>query len=133
MTHPVHDDADTSGVSASGDHADVAGLELDEVHNLVGGDVNPDGVVDLDQGVGVTDGPAVVGGQHGDVVGADGDLEDAAQLVLGLLAGDPVHAEPAKIQPKLALAANGWMKSFDVSKIRQMPRVVINGGRGRWS
>ena len=96
VTLPVHDDADTSGVSASSYHANVAGLELNEVHNLVGGDVNPDGVVDLDQGVGVADGAAVVGGQHGHVVGANADAEDTAQLVLGLLAGDAVHAEPVQ-------------------------------------
>ena len=47
VTLPVHDDTDTTSVSATSHHADVAGLELDRVHNLVGGDVNTDGVVHL--------------------------------------------------------------------------------------
>ena len=47
MTFPVHDDTDTPCVSATGHHADVSSLELDEVHDLVGRDVDTDGVVDL--------------------------------------------------------------------------------------
>jgi len=95
MTLSVHDDSDTTGVVTSGDHADVASVELDKVHNLVGGHVDTDGVVDLDEGVGITDGPAVVGVQHGDGVGADADLDDATQLVLGLLGSDAMYAKPA--------------------------------------
>jgi len=95
MTFSVHDDSDTAGVVTSGDHANVAGVELDGVHNLVGGHVDADGVVDLDEGVGVADGPAVVGVQHGDGVGADADLDDATQLVLGLLGSDAMNAESA--------------------------------------
>jgi len=36
-------------------HDKVADLELGEVSDLVGGEVNDDGVVDLDVGVGVAD------------------------------------------------------------------------------
>ena len=95
VTLPVDDDANTAGVVTASDHADVAGLEADEIHNLVGGNVDPDGVVDLDQRVREADGPAVVGVQNGDVLWADADLGDAAQLVFGLLGGDAMHAEPA--------------------------------------
>ena len=50
----------------------------------------------LDEGVWVPDGPAVVGVEDGDVVGQHGDLQDAAQFVLSLLASDPVNAEPGQ-------------------------------------
>ena len=47
-----------------------------------------------DDGVGVADGPAVSGVEVGHGVGADLDLPHLAELVLGLLGGDPVHGEP---------------------------------------
>lgn len=58
------------------------GIELDEVGDLAGLQVNADRVVDLDEGVGVADGAGVVGHQVGDSFGADDDLLDFAQLVL---------------------------------------------------
>merc|ERR1712045_885289 len=75
--------------------AQVAGVELDGVLNLAGGDVHLDAVVHLDDGVGVADGPPVGGVQVGDGVGAPMSLPDLAQLILGLLGGDPVHGEPS--------------------------------------
>ena len=49
MPLAVHDGAHAAGVAASGHHAEVAGLELDVVHDLVRVDVQPDGVVDLEK------------------------------------------------------------------------------------
>ena len=49
----------------------------------------------LDDGVRVPDGPAVSGVEVGHSVGSHLHLPHLAQLVLGLLAGDPVHGEPA--------------------------------------
>ena len=49
----VSDDTDTTHVTATGDHGDGAGVELDEVVDLASGEVDLDGVVDLDGGVGV--------------------------------------------------------------------------------
>jgi len=95
MTFPVHDDTDTPCVSATGHHADVSSLEFDKVHDLVGRDVNTDCVVNLDEGVWVPDGPAVVGVEDRNVVGQHRDLQDTTQLVLCLLTSDPVDAEPA--------------------------------------
>ena len=90
----VHDGSNTTGVAASGDHAEVAGIELDEVHDFVGVDVQPDGVVDLDEGIGVPDGPPVRRIEVWDSLRSDGDLLDAAQLVLGLLTADAMNGEP---------------------------------------
>ena len=91
----VHDGSNPTGVTSSSDHAKIAGVELNSVLDLAGGDVHLDAVVHPDDGVGVTDGPAVSGVEVGDGVGAGLDLPDLAELVLGLLGGDPVNGEPA--------------------------------------
>jgi hypothetical protein len=43
----VDDGSNATGVAASGDHAHVAGLELDEVHDLASADIQSDRIVDL--------------------------------------------------------------------------------------
>lgn len=58
------------------------GVKLDEFGNLARFQVDAHRVVDLDEGVGVTDGAGVVGHQVGDPLGADEDLPHLAQLVL---------------------------------------------------
>lgn len=55
VTLTVGDDTNTAHVTTTSDHGDGASVELDEVGDLAGGEVNLDGVVDLDQGVRVTD------------------------------------------------------------------------------
>merc|ERR1719515_116227 len=77
-----HDGSHPTGVTSSGDHAQVAGVELDAV-------VHPD------DGVRVADSSAIGGVEVGHSVGAGLDLPDLAQLVLGLLGSDPVHSEPS--------------------------------------
>merc|ERR1719461_1468741 len=93
MPLPGHDGANPAGVTPTSDHAQVAGVELDGVLDLAGGDVHLDAVVHLDDWVGVADGPPVGGVQVGDGVGAGLGLPDLAELVLGLLGGDPVNGE----------------------------------------
>src|SRR5690349_17263095 len=61
VTLAVGDDTDTASVTTTGDHGDVTDLELDELGELGGLQVELDGVVDLDQGIGVTEGASVVG------------------------------------------------------------------------
>lgn len=51
----VGDDTDTAHVATTGDHGDGASVELDEVGDLASGEVNLDGVVDLDERVRVAD------------------------------------------------------------------------------
>lgn len=51
----VSDDTNTTHVATTGDHGNGAGVELDEVGDLAGGELDLDGVVDLDRGVRVTD------------------------------------------------------------------------------
>jgi len=55
VTLTVGDDTNTAHVTTTGDHGNGASVELDEVGDLAGLEVNLDGVVDLDEGVGKTD------------------------------------------------------------------------------
>ena len=55
VTLTVSDDTNTSHVTTTSDHSNDTGIELDEVGDLAGGEIDLDGVVDLDLGVGVTD------------------------------------------------------------------------------
>ena len=93
MSLTGHDGSNSASVSSSGDHAKVSGVELDGIEDLASGDVDLDGVVHLDDGVGVPDGSAVTGVQIWDTIGASLGLPDLAQLVHGLLGGDSVNGE----------------------------------------
>lgn len=55
VTLTVGDDTNTTHVTTTGGHGDHTSVELDEVSDLAGGNVNLDGVVDTDVGVWVTD------------------------------------------------------------------------------
>jgi hypothetical protein len=47
VTFSVDDCTHTSSVATSGDHAQIAGLEFDAVHDFSGVNVQTDGVVNL--------------------------------------------------------------------------------------
>ena len=49
------DDADTAHVTTTSDHCDNTGIELDEIGDLAGFQIDLHGVVDLDEWVGVAD------------------------------------------------------------------------------
>ena len=91
----VHNNTSTTHVTATSDHDDVAGIELDVVDNFVLLKVELDGVVDLDQRVRVTDGSAIVGDDVRNTLGAKRDLLDLKEFVGSLLRGDAVDGETA--------------------------------------
>ena len=91
----VHNDTSTTHVTTTSDHDNVASVELDEVGDLAGLELELDGVVDLDEGVGVADGAAVVGDDVWDTLGANTGLADLKELVGSLLRGDAVDGEAA--------------------------------------
>jgi hypothetical protein len=95
MSLSVGDGADSAHVSTSGGHDNVTVLKLDERGDLAGGQVDLDGVVDLDERVGVPDGSAVVGDEVGDTLLANLDSLDLAELVSSLLIGDSVDGKSA--------------------------------------
>jgi len=89
------DSTDSADVLTADDLAHVTGVELDPVGDLVGGNVELDGVADLAVWVWVSDGSAIVCHQVWDVVLLVEDLLDSAELVASLLGGDSVHDESA--------------------------------------
>ncbi len=91
----VRDDTATTPVATTGDEREVASIELDKVGDLALLDVETNSIVDLDQGVGVTDGAAVVGDNVRDTLVAEGDLADLEELVGSLLRRDAVDGETA--------------------------------------
>ena len=55
------DDTNTTSVTTTGDHAQVASVEFDMIGDVTGLNVQDDGVVHFDVRVGVSDGTCVVG------------------------------------------------------------------------
>ena len=82
-----------------------------------------DGVVDLDVGVGETDGSAVVGDDVGDLVLADLLLGDLAELEPGLLGVDGVRLEAALNVIKHAEILAGLLNGDDVHESKGEPVV----------
>lgn len=85
----------TTQVVTASDHDEVTETILDVVLDLSSGEVDLDGVVDLDVRVGVADGAAIVGGEEGDTLGAKLDAFDLAELEAGLLGLDAVESKAA--------------------------------------
>jgi len=82
VTLTVDDGTNSPQVTAASDHAQVARIELDEVHNLVAGNVQLNGIVNLDQGIRVANSTAIMCGQEGDTLRSGLNTANLAQLVL---------------------------------------------------
>ena len=91
----VGDDTATAPVTTTSDEDEVASIKLDKVGKLALLNVETNGIVDFDRGVGVTDGAAVVSDDEGDALVADRNLSDLEELVRSLLSGDAVDRKPA--------------------------------------
>lgn len=106
----VGDNTDTAHIAAAGDHGNGAGVEGDVVGDLAGLEVDLDGVVDLDGGVGVSDAAqsqnphqssilqralraGIVGDEVWDSLSTELNALDLGELVLSLLGGYPVDGE----------------------------------------
>lgn len=89
----VSDDTNTTHVATTGNHDNGARVELDEVADLAGLEVNLDGVVDLDEGIRVADGAGIVRNEVRDTLLAELDALDLAELVGSLSVGDAVDGE----------------------------------------
>lgn len=91
----VSDNTSTAHVATTSDHDDVSSIELDKVGDLAGLQIELDGIVDLDQGIGIADGAAVVGDEVGNTTSTKGDTANLEELVGGLLSSDAVDGEAA--------------------------------------
>ena len=89
----VGDNTNATHVATTGNHGDGTGIETDGVGDLASGEVDLDGVVDTDAGVGVANGASIVRDEVGDALLSKLHLLDLAELVLGLGVGDAVDGE----------------------------------------
>jgi len=84
----VLEDTDATNIVSSSNEDLSSVLELEASIDITGGEVELDGVVDVDLGVGVSDGSTVMGDDVWDRVFADALLLDLAEFELGFLLGD---------------------------------------------
>ena len=95
MSLTVDNNTSTTHVTTASDHANISNIELDEIGDLALLEIETDGIVGLDEGIGVADGAAVVGDDVWDALGTDSDALDFAELVGSLLRSDAVDGETA--------------------------------------
>ena len=90
---PVDNHPSTAHVTATSDHDNVSGVELNKIRNFVLHNVELDGVIDLDERVWVPDGPSIMCNDVWDTFRADRNLLDLAKLVGCLLRLDAVDGK----------------------------------------
>ena len=90
---PMDDDTRSSHVTSASNHDNVARIELDKVNDFALLKVKLHGVVDLDEGIWVTDCSSIVGDDVRDTLGANGNSSDLEKLVGGFLRSDTVNGE----------------------------------------
>jgi len=95
VTLTVRDDTNTTHVATTSDHGNDTSIELDEVGDLAGCEVDLNGVVDLDRWIRVTDSSSIVRDQEWDSALAQLYSLNLPKLVFGLLGLDSVDGEAA--------------------------------------
>jgi len=95
VTLSVSDNTNTTHVATTSDHGDNSSVEVDVFSNLTSGQIDLDGVVDLDGWIWVTDSSSIVRDQEWDSALAKLNSLDFAQLVFCLLSLNSVDGETA--------------------------------------
>lgn len=113
---PRNDHTRSTHVSTTGNHDNVSGFKLDVVDNLVVDQVELDGVVGLDDGVGVSDSSTVVGDEVGDTLLAELVGLDLQELVGSLFRGDSVDGESTLDVVQQSEVFTGSLDGDDVCK-----------------
>jgi len=91
----VDDNTGPSHVAPTSDDHDISSIKLDKVDDLALLDIVLDGIVDMDEGVRVTNGATVVGDDVRNTLRTEGDSADFEKLVLRFLRSDSVDCESA--------------------------------------
>lgn len=78
MLFQSDDRSDSSDVISSSDHNFSSDFEFEVGDNLIGSEVELDGVVDVDEGVGESNGSSVVSNNIGDSLGSHGSSSNSA-------------------------------------------------------
>lgn len=95
VTLTVHNDTCATHVATTSDHGNVTSLERNEIGDLVLLDVEFNGIVNLDGWVGVTNSPAIVGGNVWNTAAAQSDTSNLEELVRSLLRSNAVDGKSA--------------------------------------
>lgn len=90
---PVHNDTCTTHVTTACDHAKITSVELDKMGDFSLLNVELDGIVDFDEGIGVTDGTSIVGDNVRNIASTDRDLLNLEELICGLLGDYTVNGK----------------------------------------
>lgn len=112
------DDTNATGVATAGDHAQGADVELDEVGDLVGRNVNHDRVTLLDERIRVTDGAAIVQTNARHALVPELLALHLAKLVLRLDGFDAVHDEATLVVVDQAEVFVALFNGDDVCKAK---------------
>jgi hypothetical protein len=103
----ILDVTNATSVSSLSDDAQISHIEGQDVQDLAGGNIDLDNIVGLDDWVRVADGAAIVCDKEGNLLLAEFNLYDAAQLEGLLLVRDSVKSVPTLgIKDKSKLVAS---------------------------
>jgi hypothetical protein len=91
----VNNDTSTTHVTTTSDHADVTGIELDEVGDLVIFEIKTNCVICTNKWVGVTDCTAIVSDNIWHTTCTHCETLDLEELIGSLLGGNSVDGESA--------------------------------------
>ena len=86
----VHKGTNSTRIASLGDHNHGTNLKLENIRHLSRSDINLDGIVGLDIGIGVANGTSIMGDSDGNLVGGNKGLGNTAKLVGSLLLVDTV-------------------------------------------
>lgn len=134
MPLPRNDHTRSTHVSTTGNHDNVSGFKLDVVDNLVVDQVELDGVVSLDDGVGVSDSSTVVGDEVRNTLLAELVGLDLQELVGSLFRGDSVDGESTLDVVQQSEVFTGSLDGDDVCKRANGKRHKVSSEeRGHYS
>ena len=85
MLFTALNDTNATQIASASNHSQITIVKLDKVNNLVGVDVNLDGIIDLNQRIRVTNCATIVGDNEWNTLLTNLDLLDFAQFELGLI------------------------------------------------
>ena len=120
------EDANTTDIVSAGKHDGGAVRELDDGGDLTGGELDLDGVVQADIGVGEADGAAIVGGDVRDLVLVDRLADNLAELELGLVGLDAVSLETALGVVEDAEVLLGALDGDNITDAKREARVLAD-------
>jgi hypothetical protein len=85
VTITTDNNTHTTSVVTLGDEAEIANIELNVTNNLIGVQINLNGIIDLDGRIRETDGTSIVSNNEGNLLAGELALDNLAKLVLSLL------------------------------------------------